>query len=182
MVQTAAAIVIVMGVSGSGKTTLGLALAERHGFHFLDADDFHPPENVAKMRAGIALDDADRAPWLARLADLLKDAARRGEPTVLACSALKVSYRAILAAASPDILFVLLQGDPAILAARLGARRGHYMPPSLLASQLATLEIPMLDQATLILDCQQPVTVLCEAVMARLRPLGPGGEISPVQA
>ena len=182
MVQTAAAIVIVMGVSGSGKTTLGLALAERYGFHFLDDDDFHPLENVAKMRAGIALDDADRAPWLARLAELLRDAAERGEPTVLACSALKVSYRAILAAASPDMLFVLLQGDPAILAARLGARRGHYMPPSLLASQLATLEMPVPGQATLVLDCQRPVIELCEAVMARLGTLAPGGEISPVQA
>lgn len=118
MSASSAAIVIVMGVSGSGKTTLARALEAGHGFRFLDADDFHPAANVEKMRAGIALDDADRMPWLSQLARLLEDAAERGQPTVLACSALKARYREALAITGATVLFVHLHGDEALLRAR----------------------------------------------------------------
>jgi gluconokinase len=135
-------IVVVMGVAGSGKTTVGRLLAERLGGRFADADDYHPPANVAKMREGIALDDADRAPWLARLNALAADSAASKQSLVLACSALKVAYREQLAAGVPDMRFVFLDGPRELLAARLATRTGHYMNPALLDSQLATLERP----------------------------------------
>ena len=130
-----------MGVSGCGKTTVGRALAERMRCAFHDADDFHPPANVAKMRAGIPLTDADRDPWLDRVAADMTVIGGRGEHAVLACSALKQAYRDRLARAG-DVRFVYLRGDQATIAPRLAARAGHYMPASLLASQLATLEEP----------------------------------------
>lgn len=160
-----APVVIVMGVSGSGKTTLGEALAARHGFRFLDADDFHPAENVAKMRSGVPLDDADRAPWLERLSERLAGAT---EPTVLACSALKALYRTRLAAGCDRALFVHLAGSRDTIGARLSARADHYMPPSLLQSQLDALEAPGEGEGALALDCEQPVDALCAAVMAAL--------------
>jgi gluconokinase len=135
-------IVVVMGVTGAGKTTVGRLLAERLGAAFADADDYHPPENVAKMRAGVALDDADRAPWLSRLNALLHDADAGGGSLVLACSALKRAYRDRLAAGIPRIRFVFLDGSKELLARRLAERTGHYMNPALLDSQLATLERP----------------------------------------
>ncbi len=169
MSASSAAIVIVMGVSGSGKTTLARALEAGHGFRFLDADDFHPAANVEKMRAGIALDDADRMPWLSQLARLLEDAAERGQPTVLACSALKARYRealAITGATRP------LRSSPRrrglAESPRLAEQRHHYMPASLLRSQLATLEVPAGDARALTLDCRRPVSELCEAVIGRL--------------
>lgn len=137
--------VVVCGVSGTGKTTLGMALAARLRAAFLDADDFHPPENVAKMRAGRPLDDADRAPWVARLHAHLREHRQRGDTVVLACSALKASYRAALAGELPLVFWVFLNGDPALIATRMQARQAatsHYMPPTLLASQLAALEPP----------------------------------------
>lgn len=134
-------IVVVMGVTGCGKSTVGAALAHRLGCRFLDADDFHPPANVEKMRAGVALDDADRWPWLDALARELRAAAGRGESVVLACSALKAVYRGRLAVAGP-VRFVHLTGDEATIAARLAGRAHRYMPASLLASQFAALEPP----------------------------------------
>jgi gluconokinase len=158
-------VVVVMGVSGSGKTTLGRALAARHGFRFLDADDFHPPGNVAKMRAGTPLDDADRAPWLRRLSGLLAEAR---VPTVLACSALKARYRERLVAGCPQVLFVHLDGPADLIGARLAARAGHYMPASLLESQIGALEAPGEDGACVTLACDRPVPDLCAAVLAAL--------------
>jgi gluconokinase len=134
-------LIVVMGVSGAGKTTIGAALAAALGAHFLDADDFHPPENVAKMRAGRPLDDSDRAPWLARLHDALAARAAAGQSVVMACSALKAAYRGTLAR-DLDVRFVHLAGTRELIEARLAARRGHYMPRGLLDSQFAALEAP----------------------------------------
>ena len=135
-------VVVVMGVSGCGKTAVGSRLAQEFGARFVDADDLHPTENVEKMRAGIALDDADRAPWLALLNSRLREATTAGEPVVLACSALRQRYRDTLAAGVPGLRFVHLTGSRELIAARLAARQHRYMPAGLLASQFAALEPP----------------------------------------
>ena len=134
-------ILVIMGVCGCGKSTIGAALAANLGWRFFDADDFHPPANVAKMAAGMPLDDADRWPWLDRIAGDLAAMLARGEHAVLACSALKQSYRDRLARAG-DVRFVHLVGDYDTIAARLADRKHRYMPSSLLQSQFATLEAP----------------------------------------
>ncbi len=134
--------VVVMGVTGVGKTTVGRLIARRLGARFVDADDFHPPENVAKMRAGTPLDDADRQPWLAALNAHLRATGRHGDSLVLACSALKSAYRERLREGLPELRFVHLVGARELIAERLGARSGHYMNPALLDSQFATLESP----------------------------------------
>ena len=135
-------IVIVMGVSGAGKSTLGRALAAALGCAFVDADDHHSAANIAKMRRGEPLTDADRGPWLDRLYGLLREQDAAGKDAVLACSALKGSYRTRLAAGLRDVRMVLLVGAPAQLQERLAARRDHFMPPVLLESQIATLSVP----------------------------------------
>lgn len=135
-------ILIIMGVTGAGKTTLGQALAADLGACFIDADDHHPPENIAKMRGGEPLTDADRGPWLDRLHGLLRERDAADRDAVLACSALKSGYRTRLTAGLRDVRFVLLVGDPARLRERLAARRDHFMPPALLESQIATLTLP----------------------------------------
>jgi|SRR5208283_842968 len=134
-------VVILMGVTGSGKTTVGLALAESLRWKFVDADDYHPPSNVAKMRAGIPLDDADRAPWLSALHDAIVEWLASGANVVLACSALKQAYREKLLI-SCDVRLVYLRGSRELIAKRLSQRHGHYMDPALLESQFATLEEP----------------------------------------
>lgn len=134
-------IVVVMGVSGCGKTTIGQALADALGWPFLDADDFHPEANVAKMRTGVPLTDDDRWPWLDRLATEMTAINARGGSAVLGCSALKQAYRDRLARAG-DVRIVYLKGDRAAIEPRLAARAGHYMPASLLTSQFAALEEP----------------------------------------
>jgi len=153
-------IVVVMGVSGSGKSTVGALLAGRLGTEFLDADEFHPPENVARMAAGVPLTDADRRPWLERLnAELRK---RKG--AVLACSALKESYRAILAAGL-DCRFVHLRGSIELIRARLATRSHRYMPASLLESQFATLEPPA---GAIEVDIAEPPERCVERISAAL--------------
>jgi carbohydrate kinase (thermoresistant glucokinase family) len=132
-------IVVVMGVSGVGKTTVGTALARELGWHFIDADGYHPPANVAKMAAGIALDDADRWPWL----ETLNRAARKEKDAVLACSALKEVYRSRITEGLGRFEIVYLHGSFELIRARLVERPHHYMPASLLASQFATLEPPV---------------------------------------
>ena len=134
-------IVVLMGVTGSGKTTVGRALAETLRWAFYDADDFHPPANVAKMASGVPLTDNDRWPWLDRIADLLAHVQARGDHAVLACSALRQVYRDRIARAGA-VRFVYLKGDLATIEARLATRRHKYMPASLLPSQFATLEEP----------------------------------------
>jgi gluconokinase len=134
-------ILVVMGVCGCGKTTVGRTLADSLGWRFLDADDFHPPANVAKMAAGMPLVDADRWSWLDRLADELHGILAQGGHAVLACSALKQSYRDRLARAG-DVRFVHLRGDYGTIASRLASRQHRYMPAALLDSQFAALEPP----------------------------------------
>jgi gluconokinase len=134
-------VIILMGVTGSGKTTVGLALAESLHWQFVDADDYHPPANVAKMRAGIPLDDGDRAPWLASLRDAIVGWLQAGTDVVLACSGLKQTYRDELLV-NPQVKLIYLRGHPELISQRLSQRHGHYMDPKLLASQFATLEEP----------------------------------------
>lgn len=157
---------IVMGVAGSGKTTVGRALGAELGWRFVDADDFHPPANVAKMSAGLPLTDADRAPWLDILRGLVADALSTDTPMVLACSALKTAYRDRLAVDDDRVRFVYLTGSPELLAARIAARTGHFAPPSLLASQLATLEKPD-DARTLALDIAATPAALVAEIRRR---------------
>lgn len=160
--------VVVMGVSGCGKTTVGRGLAQRLGLPFIDGDDLHPPANIARMSAGIALTDEDRAGWLDAIAERLAEAGDSGAGLVVSCSALKRSYRDRLRRAAPDLRLVHLHGDPALLHARMAARTDHYMPPSLLDSQLQTLEMPQPDEAALGLDIAPPSEALVDAAFTQL--------------
>jgi len=137
-----AAAIIVMGVSGSGKSTIGALLAEALGWPFADADGFHPAANVAKMASGQPLTDEDRWPWLDAIAAHIATARAVGQPVVVACSALRRAYRDRLRAGHRDLVFLHLVGDAGLIACRQAARQGHFMPPSLMASQFATLEDP----------------------------------------
>jgi gluconokinase len=135
-------IIVLMGVSGSGKTTVGQLLAQRLGLPCIDADDYHPSANVEKMRAGVALTDEDRWPWLDRINGVLREHAASGSNAILACSALKQVYRDRLADGLPDVRWVYLKGSFELIQSRLLARKHRYMPASLLQSQFATLEEP----------------------------------------
>ncbi len=137
-----ATIVVVMGVSGAGKTTVGRLLAGQLGWDFVEGDDYHPPANVAKMRRGEPLSDADRAPWLRALRRRIDELVATGRAAVVACSALKESYRDVLAAGRPELAFVWLTAPRQLIRDRLRQRVGHYMPAALLESQLETLEAP----------------------------------------
>ncbi|NJL29683.1 MAG: gluconokinase [Thermoanaerobaculia bacterium] len=158
-------VILVMGVAGAGKTTLGRALAERWGWPFFDADDLHPAANVAKMARGEPLDDDDRVPWLLAVRAQIDRWIAEGRSGVLACSALRRSYRDVLGVGRPEIHLVHLYGEPALLAARLRWREGHFMPAALLASQLATLEPP--DDAIAV-AIALPISEQVEAVEAAL--------------
>ncbi|TMH29671.1 MAG: gluconokinase [Betaproteobacteria bacterium] len=162
-----------MGVAASGKTTIGHALAQELGWEFIEGDRFHPPENIAKMTRGIALTDNDRWPWLDRIVAQLRVRARQGRDAVLACSALKQAYRDRLAQISQgargetaQLRIVFLKGDAATIEHRLAKRSGHFMPPSLLASQFATLEEP---RDALVIDIRQSVAVQVAQIAASLR-------------
>lgn len=133
---------LLMGVCGCGKTAVGEVLAEKLGARFVDADGLHPPENVAKMSAKIPLTDEDRQPWLERVRREVIDATPAGQVAVLGCSALKRAYRKVLMEGAPGVRLIYLQGSRELIAGRLAARKGHFMPPALLDSQLATLEAP----------------------------------------
>lgn len=135
-------IIVLMGVAGSGKTTIGGLLSRRLGWTFFDADDFHPEANVAKMAAGVGLEDEDRWPWLERVRDKIKGEIGAARPAVFACSALKRSYREFLVSAHPEVKLVYLRGEASVIAARIAARSGHFMKEKMLASQLAALEEP----------------------------------------
>lgn len=162
--------VLLMGVSGSGKTTVGLELAARLHWDYLDADDYHPAENVAKMRAGRPLTDEDRAPWLERLHGLLRERLAADEPLVLGCSALKRRYREVLGVGDPRIALVYLRGSAELIGARLRERRGHYFDPALLQSQLDALEPP---EDALVVNVDDPPGSLAEEILRGLR-LAPG--------
>jgi gluconokinase len=156
-------IVIIMGVSGCGKSTIGQPLAERLGYPFLDADEFHPPENVAKMAAGIPLTDADRRPWL----ELLNAKLCAQDSAVLACSALKETYRRTLSQGLADCRFVHLRGSIELIRARLAERKHRYMPASLLESQFATLEPP---HDAIEIDVSQAPEACLRAIESKLGP------------
>ncbi|GAB4412008.1 MAG: gluconokinase [Bacteroidia bacterium] len=153
-------ILILTGVSGSGKTTIGKLLSKRTGWPFRDGDDFHSPENIAKMQRGEPLDDADRAPWLLSIRSAIEAYLEAGQSAIFACSALKASYREVLRRDDKRIHFVLLQGSSEIIADRLALRKGHYMPATLLQSQIDALE--PLDNGTQVSVEQSPELVADE--------------------
>jgi carbohydrate kinase (thermoresistant glucokinase family) len=163
-------IAVLMGVAGSGKTTIGRAVAQRLGWHFQEGDKLHPPENVAKMRAGHPLNDEDRAPWLAAVAARIDEWGRQGEAGVITCSALKRKYRDVIIGRRTGVQLIYLAGSRKLLTERLTARRGHFMPVSLLDSQLAALEPPTRDEHVLTVSVDAPVDALVAQIVAALRP------------
>lgn len=159
---------VVMGVSGSGKSTIGEALAERLGWRFEDGDGFHPPSNVAKMKAGHPLNDDDRRPWLEAIsAEIERVAAERGH-VIIACSALRRAYRDILVHGRPDTRIVFLDGSEELIAARLQKRKGHFMPPGLLASQFETLEVPAADEHIISVSIDADVKTIVDDIVREL--------------
>lgn len=157
-------IYLIMGVSGSGKSTIGQALSARTNLPFFDADDYHPEANVTKMAAGHPLNDDDRQPWLETLAALLKKQTTNGQGAILACSALKASYRSILEQYLREKpLFIYLKGSPELISARIQARTGHFMPPALLASQFSALEEP---RDALLVDIDQSIEQIVADILA----------------
>ncbi len=160
-------VIVVMGVSGSGKTTIGTRLADALGVEYAEGDDFHPPANIAKMAAGTPLDDADRAPWLDALAAWMAERSARG--AVVTCSALKRAYRDRLRASAPDTYFLHLNVPREELERRVAGRRGHFMPPSLLDSQLATLEQLEGDERGGTVDATRPPEDVVREAVAALR-------------
>jgi gluconokinase len=163
------AAIIVMGVSGSGKSTVGRQLASRISAPFIEGDEFHPPSNVEKMRAGIPLENEDRWPWLDRIALAITAACAENQRVVAACSALKRAYRDRLRERIPvRVLFICLEAGNQVLSARMNSRPGHFMPPALLTSQLATLERPDASELALCVDSTLPIDELPGRVAQRL--------------
>jgi gluconokinase len=165
--------ILLMGVCGCGKSALGERLARALGAAFIEGDDFHPPANVERMAAGIALTDDDRQAWLELLAAQLAAARAGGRGTVLACSALKRRYRDLLRRSAPQLRTIHLAGPRALLAQRMAERVGHYMPASLLDSQLATLEAPGADEGAITLDAHMPLELLVQRALAPFHPVTP---------
>ena len=158
---------IVMGVSGCGKTSVGEALAKELGWDFYDADDFHPPENVAKMASGTPLNDSDRAPWLATLHDLISSSLMENRSGVLACSALKESYRRQLMDGNDGVLLIYLKGSYELIWSRMEARTEHYMKPHMLKSQFETLEEPT---DALTVDISASVNEIVQEIISAVSP------------
>lgn len=165
-------ILIVGGVSGSGKTTVGALLAGRLGWRFADADDFHPDANVAKMREGVPLTDADRLPWLRAIAAWMDGRIAAGESAVLACSALRRSYRDLLRLGRPAVVIAILGVPRAELERRLTLRHGHFFPERLLESQLATLELPEAEESAVTVPVSGGTDETADKVLAALRAAG----------
>ena len=155
---------LIIGVSGSGKTTVGQALAQKLGWEFFDADDFHPPANIAKMASGIPLSDSDRAPWLAALHDQLSSTLKSNRHPVLACSALKENYRAQLLDGINGIEIIHLKGSYDLIWSRMSTREGHYMRPEMLRSQFAVLEDP---ENVFTLDVSMTVKDMIDRIIAK---------------
>jgi gluconokinase len=162
---------VVMGVSGAGKSTVAAAVAARAGAVFLDADDFHPPANTAKMAAGIPLTDDDRWPWLAAVGEEIARRTAAGERVVVACSALKRAYRDALRERDEHVCFALLDGSRELLAERIGARADHFMPATLLGSQLVALERLQPDEPGFAVDVAPPPGQVADSVVACWRDL-----------
>ncbi|HEX6771629.1 MAG TPA: gluconokinase [Acidobacteriaceae bacterium] len=161
-------ILVLMGVTASGKTTIGTRLAAAEGWEYAEGDDYHSAANKAKMHAGIPLTDEDRAPWLESLHDVLLRWHRSGKNGVMACSALRQAYRDVLSAGIPktELHFVLLEVEKAVLAERLAGRKGHYMSPALLESQLATLEMP---RDAIRVDAERPPDEVVREILEAVR-------------
>ncbi len=158
---------VVMGVSGSGKSSVGAAFAAAIGARFIDGDDLHPAANVTKMARGEPLDDDDRRPWLALIADALRGS---DDPIVIACSALRRRYRDwIREGAGAPVTFLHLAGPRAVIAGRMQTRQGHFMPPALLDSQFATLEPPDADEHAVTVDIDQPLERVVSDLVAKTR-------------
>ena len=162
-------VVVVMGVSGSGKTTVAKLLAETSGWQFQEGDTLHPPANVEKMSAGIPLTDADRLPWLRKIAETIDGWRARGESGVITCSALKRSYREIIIGDRPDVRLVYLKGSHDLIRQRMAARHGHFMPSSLLDSQFSTLEEPSPDENAIVVDIGGQPEEIVREIADRLR-------------
>ena len=166
--QSLPRVLVLMGVSGSGKTTVGAMLAGRLRWRFADADDFHSVENVAKMKAGVPLTDADRRPWLEAIAAQVDQWRREGVHGVVTCSALKRSYRDVIVGNRPDVRLVHLKGERPLIADRLAARHAHFMPASLLESQFATLEEPAADEHAISIWVGKTPEALVEEIVTAL--------------
>lgn len=163
-------VLVVMGVSGSGKTTIGKLLAERLGWHYQEGDALHPPENVAKMSAGTPLSDADRAPWLRRVADHIDAWRSTAEAGVITCSALKRAYRDIIIGDRPDVGLVHLRGSRELIGRRMAARKGHFMPTALLDNQFATLQEPSPEERAIIVDVDGTPAEIVDEISRQLPP------------
>lgn len=165
-------IVIVMGVSGCGKSSVAQAIASQNGWQFIEGDDLHPKANRAKMAAGIPLDDSDRWPWLDTIAKRASRIDAEGGTAVVACSALKRTYRDRLRQAGSHVRFIHLHGERDVIAARMAARQGHFMPPGLLDSQFATLELPAPDEPVMTIEITAPIADIATRAQRELaRPL-----------
>ena len=160
---------VVMGVSGSGKSTIADRLAARLGWRYEDGDKFHPPSNVAKMSAGHPLTDEDRWPWLRAIADEIDRVCEAGQRAVIACSALKRAYREILVHGRNDVRIVFLNGTQDLIAERLAARTGHFMPPGLLTSQFRTLEPPQLNERPITVSIDASVEAIVDDIVRQLK-------------
>lgn len=158
---------VVMGTTGSGKSTVGAALAHALGVAFVEGDEYHPSENVRRMASGIPLTDEDRAGWLEALAGRIREAREAGAGLVVTCSALRRSYRDVLRAAAPRLRFVFLSGPRALICERLAERRGHFMPASLLDSQLEALEEPTVDEDVWAYDISERAQTIVDDIVAR---------------
>jgi gluconokinase len=156
---------VIMGVSGCGKSEVGTRLATRLGITLFEGDSVHSPENVAKMAAGSPLTDMDRQGWLALLRDRIREAREAGDSLVLSCSALKRSYRDLLRQGDPDLVFVHLHGNRDVIANRMQARPGHFMPVSLLESQLRDLEPPGADERAIRIDIETPLDAIADRIL-----------------
>jgi gluconokinase len=165
-------IAVIMGVSGSGKTTIGRVLARRLGWLFLEGDALHPPENIAKMKAGHPLDDEDRAPWLAAVAARIDQWRDDGKCGVVACSALKRRYRDIIIGGRADVRLIYLEGSRALIGERLAQRHDHFMPASLLDSQFAALQPPTADEDAITVAVDVPVDGIVARIAAALAATG----------
>jgi carbohydrate kinase (thermoresistant glucokinase family) len=160
--------VVVMGVSGAGKSTVGQKLAKRLGWNFAEGDALHSPQNVAKMKSGQPLSNADRAPWLAAIGQIIEGWRRRGERGVITCSALKQAYRRHIIGDRGDVRLVYLEGPRRVIAVRMAARHGHFMPASLLESQFAALEPPGPEEDPITVGIDRPVQEIIDSIVGGL--------------
>ena len=170
--------VIIMGVAGCGKTTVAGILQDRWGWDAAEADDFHPQANVEKMRSGVPLTDDDRWPWLETIRAWMTEKENEGRSTIVTCSALKKSYRDVLRNGAARVIFMHLDGDRSLLASRLGARTGHFMPASLLDSQYATLEALQPGELGAVIDVAGTPAEIANEVEARIREVSKSGSVA----